>query len=119
MQFHVNHPMLFVMVGIIIAAVLGQSVYFLIKSYRRAKETGMDMTKIHKTIKTAAIFTIAPAVSIVITVVALSKSLGLALPWLRLSVVGSLSYEAIAAANAASGMGTTLAALTGNMTASQ
>ena len=119
MKFQVNHPILFVMVGIIIAAVLGQSVYFLIKSYRRAKEKGMDMTKINKTIKTAAIFTIAPAISIVITVVALSKSLGIALPWLRLSVVGSLSYEAIAAANAASGMGTTLAALTGNMTASQ
>ena len=79
----------------------------------------MDMTKINKTIKTAAIFTVAPAISIVITVVALSKSLGIALPWLRLSVVGSLSYEAIAAANAASGLGTTLAALTGNMTASQ
>ena len=119
MEFHVNHPVLFVLVGIIIAAVLGQSVYFLVKSYRRAKEKGMDMTKVNKTIKTAAIFTIAPAISIVITVVALSKSLGIALPWLRLSVVGSLSYEAIAAANAASGMGTTLTALTGNMTASQ
>ena len=119
MEFHVNHPILFVLVGLIIATVIGQSVYFLIKSYRRAKEIGMDMTKINKTIKTAAIFTIAPAVSIVITVVALSKSLGIALPWLRLSVVGSLSYEAIAAANAASGMGTTLAELANNMTASQ
>ena len=119
MEFHVNHPVLFVLVGIIIAAVIGQSVYFLVKSYRRAKEKGMDMTKVNKTIKTAAIFTIAPAVSIVITVITLSQSLGIALPWLRLSVVGSLSYEAIAAANAASGMGTTLAELVGNMTASQ
>lgn len=119
MEFHVNHPVLFVLVGIIIAAVIGQSVYFLVKSYRRAKEKGMDMTKIHKTIKTAAIFTIAPAVSIVITVITLSQSLGTALPWLRLSVVGSLSYEAIAAANAASGMGTTLADLARSMTASQ
>ena len=119
MEFSVNHPILFVFVGLIIAAVIGQSVYFLVKSYRRAKEIGMDMTKINKTIKTAAIFTVAPAVSIVITVVALSKSLGIALPWLRLSVVGSLSYEAIAAANAASGMGTTLAELANNMTASQ
>ncbi|MBQ9733114.1 MAG: DUF5058 family protein [Clostridia bacterium] len=119
MEFSLNHPILFVFVAIIIAAVLGQSVYFLVKSYRRAKEIGMDMTKIHKTIKTAAIFTIAPAISIVITVVALSKSLGIALPWLRLSVVGSLSYEAIAAANAASGMGTTLAELAKGMTASQ
>ena len=119
MEFNVNHPILFVFVGLIIAAVIGQSVYFLVKSYRRAKEIGMDMTKINKTIKTAAIFTIAPAISIVITVVALSKSLGIALPWLRLSVVGSLSYEAIAAANAASGMGTTLAELAKGMTASQ
>ena len=79
----------------------------------------MDMTKIKKTIVTAAIFTIAPAVAIVITVISLSQSLGIALPWLRLSVVGSLSYEAIAAANAASGMKTTLAELASNMTASQ
>ena len=119
MEFNVNHPILFVFVGLIIAAVIGQSVFFLVKAYRRAKELGMDMTKIHKTIKTAAIFTVAPAVSIVITVVALSKSLGIALPWLRLSVVGSLSYEAIAAANAASGMGTTLAELAKSMTATQ
>ena len=119
MEFSVNHPILFVLVGIIIAAVLGQSIFFLIKSVRRAKATNMDMTKIKKTIITAAIFTIAPAVAIVITVVSLSQSLGVALPWLRLSVVGSLSYEAIAASNAASGMGTTLADLIGNMNASQ
>ncbi len=119
MTFTPNHPILFVLVGIIIAAVLGQSVYFLLKSVRRAKATNMDMNKIKKTIITAAIFTIAPAVSIVVTVVTLAKSLGIALPWLRLSVVGSLSYEAIAAANAASGMGTTLAKLGEGMTASE
>ena len=68
----------------------------------------MDQEKIKKTIKTAAVFTIAPAVSIVISVIALSKSLGIPLPWLRLSVVGSLSYEAIAAENAVSAMGLTL-----------
>ena len=111
MEFQANHPILFIMVAIIIAAVLGQSIYFLVKSYRRAKEKGMDMTKIHKTIKTAAIFTIAPAISIVITVITLQKSLGLALPWLRLSVVGSLSYETVAAASAASGMETSLSKL--------
>lgn len=119
MEFSVNHPILFVLVGIIIAAVVAQSVYFLIKSIRRANKIGMDKKLIKKTVITASIFTIAPAVSIVITVIALSQSLGIALPWLRLSVVGSLSYEAIAAANAASGMETTLAALAGNMTASQ
>ncbi len=115
MEFSVNHPILFLLVGIIIAVVLAQSVYFLIKSVCRAKQMGMDMAKIRKTIITASIFTIAPAVSIVIAVISLSQSLGIALPWLRLSVVGSLSYEAIAAANAASGMGMKLSDLVGNM----
>ena len=119
MEFSVNHPILFVLVGIIVAAVLAQSVYFLIKAVRRSKQIGMDQKMIKKTIISASIFTIAPAVSIVIAVISLSQSLGLALPWLRLSVVGSLSYEAIAAANAASGMGKTLGELVGNMTASE
>ena len=105
MEFSINHPVLFILVGILVAAVLGQSVYFLVKSLRRAKAIGMDISKIRKTIKTAAIFTIAPAVSIVISVIALAKSLGLPLPWLRLSVVGSLSYETIAASNAVSAWG--------------
>ena len=105
LEFHVNHPILFALAGLLVAVVLGQSVYFLVKALRRSKEIGMDQTKIRKTIQTAAVFTIAPAVSIVISVITLSKSLGLPLPWLRLSVVGSLSYEAIAASNAVSAMG--------------
>ena len=108
MEFRVNHPVLFLLAGILVAAVLGQSVFFLVKAIRRSKAIGMDQTKIKKTIRTAAIFTIAPAVAIVISVIALSKSLGLPLPWLRLSVVGSLSYETIAAENAVSAMGLTL-----------
>ena len=108
MEFHANHPILFVMAGFLIAVVLAQSVFFLVKALRRSKQIGMDQEKIKKTIKTAAVFTIAPAVSIVISVIALSKSLGIPLPWLRLSVVGSLSYEAIAAENAVSAMGLTL-----------
>ena len=105
MEFSVNHPVLFVLAGFLVLVVLAQSVYFLRKAMKRSKEIGMDQKKIRKTIRTAAVFTVAPAVSIVISVITLSKSLGLPLPWLRLSVVGSLSYEAIAAANAVSAMG--------------
>ena len=108
MEFSVNHPILFVLVGILIATVMAQSVYFLLKALRRSKQLGLDQTKIKKTIKTAAIFTVAPAVAIVISVITLSKKLGLALPWLRLSVVGSMSYETIAANNALSALGQSL-----------
>ena len=105
MKFSINHPVLFILVGLLVAVVLGQSVYFLLKALKRSKELGMDQKKIKKTMKTAAIFTIAPAVAIVISVITLSKKLGLPLPWLRLSVVGSMSYETIAANNALSAMG--------------
>ena len=77
MTFTTNHPILFLLVGILVAVVMGQSVYFLLKALKRSKEIGMDQTKIKKTIKTAAIFTVAPAVSIVISVITLSKSLGI------------------------------------------
>lgn len=106
-MFNYNDPILFVLVGIIVAVVLAQSVFFLVKAWKRGLRLGMDKKKLRKIARTAAIFTVAPAVAIVISVIALSKKLGIALPWLRLSVVGSLSYETIAAENTALAMGMT------------
>ncbi len=108
MEFNVNHPILYLIAGLLVAVVLAQSVYFLLKALKRSKELGMDQKKIGKTVKTAAIFTIAPAVAIVISIITLSKKLGLPLPWLRLSVVGSMSYETVAATNALQAMGQSL-----------
>ncbi|MBR7111780.1 MAG: DUF5058 family protein [Clostridia bacterium] len=105
MEFYINHPVIFLLSGILVAAVLLQSIYFLIKALRRAKALEMDTAKIKKLIISAATFTVAPAIAIVISVMTLSKDLGVALPWMRLSVVGSLSYETIAASNAVSAMG--------------
>ena len=105
MEFSVNSPILFVIVGAIIALVLSQSAFFLVKAIRRARELGIASSTIKKTITSAAVFTIAPAVAILIGVIALSKSLGLALPWLRLSIIGSLSYETVAAGNALEAVG--------------
>ena len=108
MEFSINHPALYIIAGLLVAVVLAQSVFFLVKAMRRSRELGMDQKKIRKTIKSAAIFTIAPAVAIVISVITLSKKLGLPLPWLRLSVVGSMSYETVAANNALSSMAQSL-----------
>lgn len=105
MEFSVNHPILFVLVGVIILAVLAQSVFFLVRALKRAKALGMKREVLKKTITSAAIFTIAPAVAILVGVISLSKSLGIALPWLRLSVIGSLSYETVAAGAALEALG--------------
>ena len=105
MEFNSNSPIIFVMVGVLIAAVLGQSVYFLVRAMKRAKELGIEKNVVNKTISSSAIFTIAPAVAILVGVITLSRSLGTALPWLRLSIIGSLSYETVAAKNALNALG--------------
>ena len=105
MKFSVNSPILFVLVGIIVLAVLIQSVYFLVRALKRAKELGISKQTVKKTVSSSAVFTIAPAVAILVGVVALSKSLGIALPWLRLSIIGSITYETVAANNALQALG--------------
>lgn len=97
MEFRVNHPVLFVIAGIVILFVLAQSVFFLLRALRRAREIGMDKQKLRKIMISVSIFTVAPAISILVGVLALAKNFGVALPWLRLSIIGSLSYETIAA----------------------
>ena len=105
MQFYVNHPVLFLLAGIIVLIVLAQSLFFLRKAWRRGKEIGMPMDKLRRVVIGTAIFTVAPALAIVISVISLSKKLGIPLPWMRLSVVGAITYETPAAANALSAMG--------------
>ena len=105
MQFQVNHPVLFLLAGIIVLVVLAQSLFFLRKAWRRGKEIGMPMDKLRRIAIGTAIFTVAPALAIVISVISLSKKLGIPLPWMRLSVVGAITYETPAAANALSAMG--------------
>lgn len=106
-MFNVNSPILFIIVAIIILAVLSQSVFFLIRALKRAKQIGISFDKLKSTIISSAIFTIAPAVSVLVGVISLSVSLGIPLPWLRLSVVGSLSYETVAAGAAQTALGLT------------
>lgn len=108
MEFSPNSTLLFIVAGCVILFVIAQSLFFLIRAYRRAKVIGMDMGQIKKTIISSAIFTIAPAVSILLGVITLSKFLGLPLPWIRMSVIGAITYELPAATSTATALGVSL-----------
>lgn len=108
MEFNVNSSFMYVLVAIVIAYVILQSVVFLVKAWKRGIQLGMDKKLLQKTVGSSAVFTIAPAVAILLGVIALSKALGFPLPWLRLSVIGALTYETTAAASAASAVGASL-----------
>jgi hypothetical protein len=104
MKFDPNSSFLYMVAGFIILFVIVQSFFFLIRSYQRAKKIGMDMNQIRRTILSTSIFTIAPAVSILLGVITLSKFLGLPLPWIRLSVIGAITYELPAATTTANAL---------------
>ncbi|MDR2888680.1 MAG: DUF5058 family protein [Lachnospiraceae bacterium] len=109
MSFTTNAPFLYALAAIVILFVIAQSLFFLIRAYRQAKMLNMDTRQINKIIASTALFTIAPAVSILLGVITLSKFLGLPLPWIRLSVVGAITYELPAATSTATALGIPLA----------
>ncbi len=108
MKFNPNSSFLYVVATIVILFVIAQSLFFLIRAYKRAQVIGMDMKQVRKSIVSSAIFTIAPAVSILLGIVTLSKFLGLPLPWIRLSVIGAITYELPAATSTATALGVSL-----------
>lgn len=109
MEFNSNSKFLYGIAIFVILFVIVQSIFFLVRAYKRANTIGMDLSKVRKTIYSTALFTIAPAVSILVGVVTLSKFLGIPLPWIRLSVIGAITYELPAASTTASAMGLSLA----------
>lgn len=108
MTFDPNSTILFVLAGLIILFVIVQSLFFMIRAIRRGKQLGITGEQVRKTIVSTALFTIAPAVSILLGIITLSKFLGLALPWMRLSILGAITYELPAATSTANALGVSL-----------
>ena len=89
----------------VIAFVIAQAVFFLVRAIKRGKELGIDGKTIKNTIISSSLFTVAPAIGIVATVLTLAAGLGYVLPWIRLSVIGNISYEVTAATSAVEAFG--------------
>ena len=105
-----NSPFLYLVCGVIVLFVAAVSAFFLVRAYRAGIAVGMDRTKLRRTITSSATFAILPSVGILLGVIALSGSLGIPLPWLRLSVIGALHYETQVAEAAAEQVGIGLSA---------
>lgn len=108
MEFSPNSTFMYIVAICVIVFVLAQSGFFLVRAYRRGKQLGISTAKLKKTVVSTAVFTIAPAISILIGIVTLSKFLGIPLPWIRMSVIGALTYELPAATSTANALGVSL-----------
>ena len=113
-----NAGVMFRIAGGVILFILALCVLFLIKSYRAGLAMGMDRALLRRAVVSSATFTLLPSVAILLGVIALSGSLGIPLPWLRLSVIGALHYEGNAADIAARAAGMTGGLGSGELTGS-
>ncbi len=96
---------LYLISGIIILFVVAMSIFFMVRAYRAGIAIGMDKVKLKRAITSSVTFSLLPSISILLGVIALSGTLGIPLPWLRLSVVGALHYETSVADIAARSIG--------------
>lgn len=103
-----NSPIMWIAAALAISMVLLQSMVFFKKSLTAAKEEGISDKQVKTAIKSSAVASIGPAVVILVTMISLIVSMGAPVSWMRLSFIGSVNYEAMAAGFGAQAMGTTL-----------
>lgn len=104
-----NSGVMYALAALVVVFVTVQSLFFLVKAWKRGRALGIETAKMKQTVISSALFSIAPAISILATVLALASALGYVLPWIRLSVIGNLAYETVAAEAALEALGTSMA----------
>ena len=95
-----NSGSLYLICGIIVGFIAVVCVVFMVRAWRAGKALGMDTVRMKRAITSSVTFSLLPSVGILLGVLALSGSLGIPWPWLRLSVIGALHYETQVAAAA-------------------
>jgi len=103
-----NSGSLYLVCGVIVAFIAVVCVVFMARAWRAGKALGMDTVRMKRAITASATFSVLPSVGILLGVLALSGSLGVPWPWLRLSVIGALHYETQVADAAAEQLGISL-----------
>ncbi len=103
-EFSLRDPMVFILYGVVLAFIVALSLYYMLSALKRAKQLGIESSKIKKVITTSATFSVLPGLGIALGVVTLIGTLGIAFPAIRLSVVGSLQYETQMANGVAEGL---------------
>lgn len=100
-----NSPLLYALVIGGIAVVFLISVFFFVRARKRCLELGISQKEFNATMRGCIVFSIVPSIAVIIGLFSLAPLLGTPWPWFRLSVVGSLQYELMAADLAATGAG--------------
>lgn len=107
-MFYAQHPVIVATAAFGISIVLLQSGMIIKKSVKAGRELGISDESIKKGIKVSAMASIGPALGVVGSLLALLVTMGSPVSAVRLSLIGSSNYEAMAANFGAKAMGAEL-----------
>ena len=97
-------PIFYIAALAVIGFVLLQSILFLAVAFRRGREAGLSRSQMRRALRAGATTGIIPALPVVVALIAVAPVLGVPIPWMRLSVIGSAPYELMAAGIGAKSM---------------
>lgn len=100
-----NGKVFYICGAAIVLFVLIQSLLFIRLAFREGAKCGISKGRMFKAIRTGAISSIVPSIAIIVALTAMVPVLGVPIPWMRLSVIGSAPYELMAAGIGAKSMG--------------
>lgn len=112
-----NSPLLWLSCGLCVGLVIFQSAIFVKKSLSISKTLGISDAQIKSAVKSSCTSSIGPSLAILAGMVSLLVAMGGPVSWFRLSYIGSVAYELMAAGFAADAMGITLGGPDMNATA--
>ena len=95
--FYAKHPLMWAVAIFGVALTLIQSTLIMRKSIKAGYELGITKEEMRRGIKTSAVSSIGPAMGVVGSLLALLVTMGSAVSYVRLSLIGGSNYEAMAA----------------------
>jgi len=107
MQIANSLPM-WIACGIPVVFVVVQAVLFLKGALRAGKEVGLSQEQMKTAMKSSAITSIGPSIVVLSGMLALLVTVGAPMGWMRLSLIGSVMFESIAAGLGTAAVGVTL-----------
>ena len=96
--------------GIPVILVIAQALIFAKKSYSAGKKIGLTEKQMKNAIKSSAITSIGPSIVILSGMLSLLITVGGPMAWMRLSLIGSVMFESIAAGFGTASVGVQLGA---------
>lgn len=100
-----NNKVFFICGAILISFIILQSLLFINLAYKEGLKAGLSKNKMLKAFRTGAITAIVPTLAIIVALITMVPVLGIPIPWIRLSIIGSAPYELMAAGIGAKAMG--------------